>query len=92
MVKKVNREKGKRSADGGGYVNVAEQLGISPVRGMLLRACTACWKEVFHTDTVDRYKQLFKVVVRASEWLSGWLQLLGRDGRPEGGAYVHGVG
>lgn len=41
-MKKVNREKGKRSADGGGYVNVAEQLGISPVRGMLLRACTAC--------------------------------------------------
>ncbi|CAP67713.1 uncharacterized protein PODANS_1_16030 [Podospora anserina S mat+] len=32
MMKKVNREKGKRSADGGGYVNVAEQLGISPVR------------------------------------------------------------
>ncbi|KAK0737366.1 hypothetical protein B0T21DRAFT_364984 [Apiosordaria backusii] len=30
MMKKVKKEKGKKNADG--YVNVAEQLGISPVR------------------------------------------------------------
>ncbi|KAK0664495.1 hypothetical protein QBC41DRAFT_328638 [Cercophora samala] len=30
VVKKVSKERGKRNADG--YVNVAEQLGISPVR------------------------------------------------------------
>ncbi|KAK4174163.1 hypothetical protein QBC36DRAFT_45512 [Triangularia setosa] len=30
LVKKVQKEKGKKNADG--YVNVAEQLGISPVR------------------------------------------------------------